>query len=95
MLEIQNEFLFTQKNKQALESLLDHAFLIRLLKFIYKTRHIKGDIIELGAFEGGTSVILAHFLKKNEVDKLLFSCDTFEGHPYDDKHGTDIRDKIR
>ena len=95
MLEIQKEILFHEKHKQAIQSLLDNWFLMRLLDFIFKTKQIEGNIIELGSYKGGTALVLAHFLKRNSINKLIYSCDTFEGHPYDDKHGTDVKGSFK
>ena len=51
---------------------------------------IRGDIIELGTYKGGTSIMIARFLKRIHSKKYIYACDTFEGHPYDDKFSTII-----
>lgn len=42
---------------------------------------VSGDYVELGCFEGDTSLLLAELLKKNKSDKKLWIYDSFEGLP--------------
>jgi len=52
----------------------------RLLKnAIIEIRNVKGDIIECGSNRCGTTVILAKFLKENNIDKRIFALDSFSG----------------
>ncbi len=57
-----------------------------LCKFILKTEHLDGDIVEFGIASGGLTIILAHFLKKIGSKRKIIGCDTFDGFPYDDKY---------
>lgn len=41
----------------------------------------KGNLIELGVYRGGTSVIIGEHLKKLKSNKILYSCDAFKGYP--------------
>lgn len=41
----------------------------------------EGDFVELGCYEGDTSLLLAELLKRNSLDKKLWIYDSFEGLP--------------
>ena len=62
-------------------------------KDIYKTninnlininKNIEGDYIELGTFKGKGSVIIGNFIKDNNLNKKLFTFDTFSGYVQND-----------
>lgn len=57
-----------------------------------KVLDLSGDIIELGVGDGDTSLELAQYIKKNNLDKKIFSCDVFTGLPYTDKNTPVISD---
>ncbi|MBR0904574.1 TylF/MycF/NovP-related O-methyltransferase [Bradyrhizobium liaoningense] len=40
---------------------------------------VEGDLIEVGAFRGGTSALIAHALSITKQSNHLFICDTFRG----------------
>ena len=42
---------------------------------------VEGDFVELGCFEGDTSLLLAELLKRQKSDKRLWIYDSFEGLP--------------
>lgn len=42
---------------------------------------LEGDFVELGCFEGDTSLLFAELLRKNFSDKKLWIYDSFEGLP--------------
>ncbi len=86
---IQTIVRFRAANKDRIESEIQDSDLIGVLKLALITDPIKGDIIELGAYRGGTSTLLAMLLKQIKSKKKIFICDTFEGHPYNDEHGRD------
>lgn len=75
------------------EVLLEAPFILGLLENVYLTESIDGDIIELGSFRGGSTVMIAQLLKKIGSSKKIFACDTFEGFPYDDNHSNPPRRK--
>src|SRR5688572_29676290 len=55
--------------------------ILRELEFIY-THHVPGDIVELGCFEGTTSLFFQRVIKSHpELLKLLHIYDSFEGLP--------------
>ena len=66
------------------EALLGKPFLTGLVQLLWQTRKVPGDIIELGTYKGGSTIIMALFLKQIGLNKHIFACDTFKGHPYDD-----------
>ena len=56
-------------------------FLLFLLQNqIYKK--IKGDVIEMGVFRGGSIIKMGLKLKELQSNKLIYGIDTFEGHPH-------------
>ena len=55
------------------------------LQLIKKNQSTDGNILELGTYRGGLTIIIAKYLKKINSTKKIISCDTFEGFPYDDK----------
>lgn len=63
-------------------------FLGGLLKCILMTAKIDGNVIELGTYKGGSTVPMAYLLEAVHSDKRIFACDTFRGHPYNDKFST-------
>lgn len=85
LFKIRSTMKFYFKHKDDLEVWLDADFLRGLLECILMTKTVKGDIIELGSFRGGSATICAHFLKAINSSKIIYACDTFEGHPYEDK----------
>ena len=56
-----------------------------LLECIRLTEKLDGNIIELGSYKCGTSIILAKFLEHINSKKKIFACDTFDGIPEDDE----------
>lgn len=68
-----------QKAKAAgLETLLDYQRLAMLLAALRHTSNLEGDVIEFGAFRGGSAGVMIQNLKP---DKILHVCDSFEGMP--------------
>ncbi|MCL0058953.1 TylF/MycF family methyltransferase [Dehalococcoidia bacterium] len=43
--------------------------------------NIPGDVVEIGTFQGGTTVFMAKVIKALGSDKKIFSFDTFSGYP--------------
>jgi len=66
-----------------LDVFVENWFLAGLLQLLVQTRNVVGDIIELGTYRGGTTMVMALFLKKLGSNKQVYTCDTFKGHPYD------------
>ena len=56
------------------------------LSLIEKTNDVDGSLLELGVFQGGTTVVFAKFLQQLKSDKQIFACDTFSGYPYKDNN---------
>ena len=52
-----------------------------------------GDFVELGCFEGDTSLLLAELLKNHKSDKKLWIYDSFEGLPEKDKNDLSLLGK--
>lgn len=78
---------FYRKNIACLEDEIKSGLdMGTLLEFIHDTRNLEGDILELGTFRGGTSVIFAKFLQQIDSKKMVYCCDTFSGFPYNDSY---------
>ena len=95
--EVRRELLFYHNHWLEIEHTEDLAglfFIGGLLECVLATEPIEGDIIELGTYKGGTSIIIARFLKNISSKKRLYTCDTFEGHPYDDRFGKDRKGRF-
>lgn len=56
--------------------------LLEIKSLIKKTIRLKGSLIELGVYRGGTTVVIADTLKELKSSKILYSLDSFEGQPY-------------
>jgi len=82
---IQEELSFYVKHHDELEDQQDGGDMGNLLKFVKETENFSGDVLELGTYKGGTTVMLARFLKKIGSKRKIFSCDAFIGLPTDDK----------
>lgn len=91
--EVQRELLFYCNHQGEIEDAVGFDFMLRLLDYVSATETIEGDIIELGTYKGGTSIMIAHFLKSIGSKRHVYACDTFEGLPYDDKFSTIIQRK--
>ena len=85
---IKKEQLFLVKNQKELDSRVTVKKLGIILSLIRKTEGIEGDIIELGGAQGGTTVMMARFLKQINSKRKIYAYDTFEGFPYEDRFST-------
>ena len=88
---IKKEQLFLVKNQKELDSRVTVKKLGIILSLIRKTEGIEGDIIELGGAQGGTTVMMARFLKQINSKRKIYAYDTFEGFPYDDRFSTESK----
>ena len=92
---IRKELLFFIKNQPKLQAFQSTKEIGNYLSLIKKTEGIEGDIIELGIAHGGTTTIIAHFLKKIKSTRRVYACDTFEGLPYEDKFSKESLEKVK
>ena len=88
---IKKEQLFLVKNQKELDSRVPVKKLGNILSLIRKTEGIEGDIIELGVAQGGTTVMMARFLKQINSKRKIYGYDTFEGYPYEDRFSTESK----
>lgn len=58
----------------------------QLAQAVIATRHIEGDIAEVGVYTGGSAKIISHYRKKR---KKLYLFDTWEGLPQPSKKDSD------
>jgi len=85
---IQEELDFYLKHHYELEDLQEGLGIASLLNFLKDLENIEGDILELGTYTAGTTIMLARFLKKIKSKKRIYGCDTFSGLPYEDDFST-------
>ncbi len=52
-----------------------------LFQCLTQVERIDGDIIEFGSFQGHSGLLLAEYIKKRNLNKKLYLCDTFEYFP--------------
>jgi hypothetical protein len=62
---------------------------IRCVEQLRLVSSLPGDVVEMGVWEGPTTIALAQYIKWNSLDKKVYACDTFGGLPYDGKPGLD------
>jgi len=91
---IKNELLFFIKNQKELGSHQSIKEMGNILSLLKKTEGIKGDVIELGIASGGTTIMMARFLKQINSKRKIYGCDTFNGFPYEDKFSRMHSEKV-
>ena len=82
---IREEINYYQLNHHKLEDLQISSHMIPFLELLKQIKNVEGDILELGTYKGGSTIIMAHLLKKLKSNKTIFACDSFSGIPYEDK----------
>ena len=87
-----SEIIFVVENQKELETLFYHDKINRLLELLNMSLSLDGDVIELGTYKGGTTVLMARFLNKTNSKKTIYTYDTFEGFPYTE---SDTVDKVK
>jgi len=85
---IREELSFLIKHHSKLESLQDGLDMGNVLTFVKETENLEGDILELGTYKCGTTIMMARFLKKISSKRKVIGCDAFIGLPYEDKHSS-------
>jgi len=81
------ELQYLERHRANIESDMEKTFMAGLLGSVLTIEAVEGDIIELGTYKGGSTVMLARLLKRIGSNKEIFACDTFSGFPYDDLYG--------
>jgi len=85
---IREELSYYVKHHYELEDLQDGLDMGNLLLFLKETENLEGDVLELGTYKCGTTIMMARFLKKIGSKRRIFGCDAFMGLPYEDKHSS-------
>jgi len=85
--EVKVELQYFESHRADLEASMETKFMAGLLASVLAIEDVEGDIIELGTYKGGTTIMLARLLKRVGSTKEIYACDTFEGFPYDDRYG--------
>lgn len=60
-------------------SLVDQSRMYELYKLVCQVSTLKGDLLEVGTWRGGTSAIIQSALRKSNSISKLFVADTFNG----------------
>ena len=76
---------FYLKNKSEIEAVQEPLGIATWLEFIVNTEKLEGNILELGVYKGGMTVLSANLLQNISSGKKIYACDSFSGIPYDDK----------
>lgn len=84
------------RNHARLEDTQSSIHVVPFLRFMRQTGSIPGDILELGSYKCGTTILLSHYLDMLGSDKKIYACDTFSGFPYEDRfNDKSVKLKIR
>jgi len=86
--DVRREILFFVLRINEIEALLSPLFVAGLLDRVQATEAVQGDVIELGTYKGGSTVMIARFFKRVGSKRHIYTCDTFTGHPYNDRFST-------
>ena len=62
-------------------TLVDQCKLYELWRFAQELGELKGDVLEVGAWRGGSGCLIGLSLQKQGSTSKVFLCDTFEGMP--------------
>lgn len=81
---VRQEIRFTVSHSEELEAQMLTSFAAELLQAVVDMDYLEGDIIECGTYKGGSTILIAHVLDMIKSRKRIYTCDTFEGHPYND-----------
>jgi len=76
--KILRKFIFQHSKIETRHSGYDIGNILSLIK---KTNNVQGDIIELGTWLGGFTVLIAEYLNLTDIKKHIITCDSFEGMP--------------
>ena len=77
-----NEFneIFENSKKLA-NSMISDDQLFDLIQYVKATKNVKGDIVEFGSFNGGSSAFIVNSSMKYSKHKKIYLFDTFAGIP--------------
>ena len=82
---IRKQMSFYLKNNSELQAVQEPLGIAIWLNFINKTKKLEGEILELGVYKGGMTILSANLLQSLYSKKTIFACDSFSGIPYEDK----------
>lgn len=57
---------------------------LELKKFLELIKDVKGDILEIGTHTGNTTEMFCEFIIENNLDKKVYTVDTFKGYMEED-----------
>lgn len=76
--ELNNIF---KESKKMAKSMISDDQLFDLVQYVKATKNVKGDIVEFGCFNGGSSAFIVNSSIKYSKDKKIYLFDTFSGIP--------------
>ena len=76
------DFEFARQTQEGYAK-FDHPDFVELCQVLYRTRHIAGDIVEIGCFEGSSGSLIAHYLSEIGLGRRCWFFDVFEGFNYE------------
>ncbi len=68
---------------------------LKIFELVFKTKNIKGDIIELGIHKGNTSLLIKKILDIYQIKKKLYLLDHFKGLIHYTKNDPKVSKKFR
>jgi len=74
---------FWINNYKEIDSRINYFEMASILQSIVDTKDVDGNIIELGAYHAGTTILMVKTLQELDItDKKIYACDTYSGFPY-------------
>ena len=83
--DIKKSVEFYSKHHEELGDTQNIYKLMFTFQCLKQTEKLEGDIIELGTYKGGNTIMMAYYLKQIKSKKNIFGCDTFNGIPDPDE----------
>lgn len=75
------DFEFERQNTEQYAK-WDWPDFVELCQAIHRTKHIPGDFVEVGCFEGSSSSVALHFMKESRIGRNCGMLDVFDGFNY-------------
>lgn len=76
---LDDKFFLELFNRIKSHTLVDIYRCYELYSFLTRNHNLKGDVLEVGVWRGGTGCLLASALNRVDSDARIFLADTFEG----------------
>ncbi|MCK4761355.1 MAG: class I SAM-dependent methyltransferase [Candidatus Aminicenantes bacterium] len=70
------------RNNLPMEFAVPHDSAVRLIDCVKTTANLSGEILELGTGYGGSTYLIADTVKRNNINKTIYTIDRFKSTPY-------------